>query len=105
MAEYLEREAVVKYLLSRKGDFLDDYGKGWSAGIGAASGICGEFPAADVAPVVKGEWEFSHTSSDGFAVVKCSNCGHEAFAMAIYVKEGHYCPYCGAKMDREEKEP
>ena len=52
----------------------------------------------DTVPVVHGVWEFSHTSSDGFAVVKCSNCGHDAFAIAFYVKEGHYCPCCGAKM-------
>lgn len=55
-------------------------------------------PAADVVPVVHGVWEFSHTSSDGFAIVKCSNCGHDAFAIAFYVKEGNYCPNCGAKM-------
>lgn len=47
MADYIERAAVVKYLLSRKEDFLDDYGKGWSVGIGAASGICGSFYTPD----------------------------------------------------------
>lgn len=45
-----------------------------------------------------GRWEDSHISSDGFAVVKCSSCGHEAFAVACYVKEGNFCPFCGAKM-------
>ena len=59
------------------------------------------FPAADVVEVVHGRWEFSHTTTvERYDVVKCSNCGHEAFAIAIYVKEGHYCPNCGAKMDK-----
>ena len=54
----------------------------------------------DAVEVVHGRWEFSHTTTvEKFAVVKCSNCGHEAFAIANYVKEGHYCPNCGAKMD------
>ena len=49
--------------------------------------------------VVHGRWAFSHTTTvEKYDVVKCSNCGHEAFAIAIYVKEGHYCPNCGANM-------
>lgn len=29
----------------------------------------------------------------------CSLCGHEPY----YVKDLHYCPNCGARMDGEEK--
>lgn len=54
MAEYIEREAVVKYLRSRKGNFFDDIGKSWSAGMEAAAMTCEKFPAADVAPVRHG---------------------------------------------------
>ena len=53
MAEYIEREKVVKYLRSRSGDFIDDYGKGWSNGISAAAKICEKVPAADVVEVVR----------------------------------------------------
>ena len=57
-------------------------------------------PTVDAVEVVHGRWEFSHTTTiEKYAVVKCSNCGHEAFAIANYVKEGRYCPICGAKMD------
>lgn len=58
-------------------------------------------PAADVAPVVHGEWRHSRYEdcSESFELVKCSNCSHEAYAMAIYVRGGNYCPNCGAKMD------
>ena len=34
--------------------------------------------------VWRGEWNYSHTTeTDHFAVVKCSKCGHEAFAIAL----------------------
>lgn len=58
-------------------------------------------PSADVAPVIHGEWRHSRYEdcSESFELVKCSNCSHEAYAMAIYVRGGNYCPNCGAKMD------
>lgn len=103
MTEYIEREAVVKYLLSRKEDFLDDYGKGWSAGIGAASGICSEFPAADVAPVVRGRWDIDEF---GHYCTVCREYGPEIEGDAEIVdllKYGTpYCPYCGARMEESE---
>lgn len=50
-----------------------------------------------VEKVWRGEWNYSHTTEiDYFAVVKCSKCGHEAFAIALYVKDGNFCPACGA---------
>lgn len=36
--------------------------------------------------------------SEQFEIVKCSCCGHEAYAMAFYVRDGNYCPNCDAKM-------
>lgn len=58
-------------------------------------------PAADVAPVVHGRWMPSRYEdcSEQFRRVKCSQCDQEAYAMAFYVVDGHYCPNCGAKMD------
>lgn len=57
--------------------------------------------AADVAPVVHGKWVHSRydRSSGQFDVVKCSRCGLEAYAMAYHVRDGNYCPKCGARMD------
>ena len=55
-----------------------------------------------VEKVWKGAWKYSHTSAtDHFAVVKCSKCGHEAYAMALHVIEGNFCPACGAPMTDE----
>lgn len=60
-----------------------------------------EAPTIDPASLrPKGEWVIDHvTSVDQFEVVKCSNCDYEAFAQAIHVRFGNYCPNCGARMD------
>ena len=64
-----------------------------------------KLPAADVAPVVHGKWVHSRydRSSGQFDVVKCSRCGLEAYAMAYHVRDGNYCPRCGARMDGGNK--
>lgn len=55
-----------------------------------------------VANVWRGEWKYSYTTKvDHFAVVKCSRCDYEAFAMSLTVSEGNFCPYCGAAMTDE----
>lgn len=50
---------------------------------------------------LNGWWLHSHYEdcSEHFEIVKCSNCGCEAYAMAFYVRGGNYCPNCGARMD------
>ena len=89
MADYLEREAVIDLITHRYEN----------------PEICTQeinsIPAADVAPVVHGRWIHSRYEdcSEQFELVKCSQCNHEAYAMALYVRGGNYCPNCGAKMD------
>lgn len=53
-------------------------------------------PAADVAPVMHGEWEYIGTDKMG-NVFRCSNCANRIGLD----KETDYCPNCGAKMDLE----
>ena len=58
-----------------------------------------------VEKVWRGEWNYSHkTKIDGFDVVQCSKCGQEALTLALYVKNGNFCPYCGAPMTDEALE-
>ncbi len=89
MAECIEREAVID-LITRRYENPE---------------ICTQeinsIPAADVAPVVHARWIHSRYEdcSEQFELVKCSQCNHEAYAMAFYVRGGNYCPVCGAKMD------
>ena len=75
------------------------------------------FPAVDVAPIVYGQWieiksnEFPYNNYIG-----CSVCKKEAKQIIVGGKlyldkwydefdyfKSEYCPYCGAKMDGEQK--
>lgn len=83
MDEYIKRKTVID-LITRRYENPE---------------ICTQeinsIPAADVAPVVRGRWEW-----DTEDIYRCSNCAEKS-----HVKEvmGHpdwdYCPSCGAKMD------
>ena len=85
--EYIRREDALKAL---QNNFYS-----------TAMDIITRVPPADVAPVVHGKWVHSRydRSSEQFDVVKCSRCGLEAYAMAYHVRDGNYCPNCGARMD------
>lgn len=97
--EYIDREAAVKavyqYLLEQT---VSKYATSElcieaRGAISRAMEVLDDVPAADVAPVVHGEWEF--ISLDGS--LWCSRCkrpsGHGRKA------ENKYCRNCGAKMD------
>lgn len=64
----------------------------------------GDIPAADVAPVVHGRWTIAEDDYYGLNIVKCSVC-HEEWCFEIdddvIDLNYHYCPNCGAKMDKE----
>ena len=91
--EYIDREAFKRKLIDEKCVY--------PAGVDHA---LYEMPAADVAPVVHGEWERELDVHDE-PFYQCSVCGecfdsnrdstHEVFK---------YCPDCGARMDGERRE-
>ena len=97
MAEYIEREAAMllpelpKEYRHYQTDNLDDaYEQGWDDAICCLEHI----PAADVAPVVHGQWKASG------GLLECQNCG-EIYS-TLGGNEGKawdYCPDCGARMD------
>ena len=93
MDEYIRREDVIAWFMpyAHVGESID-------ADV-VISDIKG-MKAADVAPVVHGRWIHSRYEdcSEQFELVKCSQCNHEAYAMAFYVRGGNYCPNGGAKM-------
>ena len=49
--------------------------------------------AANVVPVVHGEWKFVKSDENDMTVVQCSNCGINRYGTPAY------CSRCGAKMD------
>ena len=99
MAEYIEREAVEKFIE----DVLNNQDVAKRFGHDAIE-IMAEvhyMPAADVAPVVHGRWIRPHWKNNHYCC-DCSECGGEAMHRDYqWHKNGVYpiCPNCGAKMD------
>ena len=101
MAEYIEREAVMK--------IIDDYGCTHGGTLGSHSGavdVVGsaiyKLPAADVVPVKHGHWEYDKH----FRFAECSECEAEFYICDLEEISGdgfiNFCPTCGAKMDGGE---
>ena len=95
MDEFISREATIKRIKEVYCVGCNSYHgvRCRACGTGDAIDMIEDAPAADVAPVVHGQWV------DG----KCSNCGvdiptDDAHA-AIFETECRFCYYCGAKMD------
>jgi DNA-directed RNA polymerase subunit RPC12/RpoP len=100
MTDYIKRTDAVK--IAEKYWLANGSALGRHTGL--ADCIASEIlslPAADVAPVAHGAWVHSRhdNCSEQSDVVKCSRCGLEAYAMAYHVRDGNYCPRCGARMD------
>lgn len=88
MAEYIEREALLLRIDchgTNKFGMLDE----------DIRAFVKSQPTADVAPVVHGRWlkyyRSGVTVAEGY-VSSCCDIWNE--------RESHYCPNCGAKMDR-----
>lgn len=93
MAEYIEREAVIK---------LAERNKAVSqalADIVDIREIVNDVPYADVQPVVHAKWFLDEdSSSEEEKCYRCSNC--KAVLEEDYKWHVHnYCYHCGAKMD------
>ena len=68
--------------------------------------IINQFPAADVAPVVHGEWILVGTNEHDYETSveeKCSLCGRYVYRYDTEPQD-NFCPNCGAKMDGEGEE-
>ena len=110
MAEYIDREALLKRL-KFKVETDNTYNRLKQRGLESAMAQVRKFPAADVAPVVHGEWikttiaepcgtdELHMTIYRDRETVKCSECGNPS---PIYNIEFEFCPRCGARMDGEK---
>jgi len=108
MAEYIEREAALEWLMMCHRDTSAlTIGESMTAGmansvLAAAEAIIQSIPTADVKPVVRGEWKPSAmiTSSTGGVWrthgVACSVCN------SFYLEKTNYCPNCGADMRGED---
>lgn len=88
MKEYIEREAVLKKAVEVSGCFSE---------MVSAWDIAHE-PAADVAEVRRGSWEFlgPNRLAKGYMCGTCSAC----HVRSIYIVNTAICPNCGARMGK-----
>ena len=94
MSEYIERKALKDALYEADAITMK----------GVA--IINQFPAADVAPVVHGEWILVGTNEHDYETSveeKCSLCGRYVYRYDTQPQD-NYCPNCGADMRRESEE-
>lgn len=90
MAEYIEREAVEKFI--EDGLNNQDVAKRFGHDAIEIMAEVHYMPAADVAPVVHGRWVPFHSEAAG-DIQYCSACE------IGFAAKTDYCPHCGAKMD------
>lgn len=95
MAEYIERDAVIRD--------LEEAEKHKGMGMVVAQTLkqyVKRVPAADVAPVVHAKWVFNGICTS------CSACGSnkptKAHDHKLASREVRFCYFCGAKMDLED---
>ena len=85
MDEYIEREALITKFKKME---LGEHGLVERLFADGVYAVIAAFPAADVAPVVRG-----HKVDDGGFYARCSQCD------GVLPLCANYCPNCGAKMD------
>ena len=110
MSDYIRREEVVckiERLRDKCGNDEMAFALNW------AKELVNKIPAADVRPVVRGEW-YNGDRNEGAQKVKldcdgnvtdtafCSVCGDWLTASDEYAVRGRFCPNCGADMRGEE---
>ena len=79
--EYIERGAVLALF----------------GGLERSAKMINAIPAANVEPVVRGEWQKVYENTTFGAMYRCSVCGETTFNVENY----KYCPKCGTHMSME----
>ena len=105
MAEYIEREALLREIERREALMVGDK----LVSVDAMKSFIKNRQAADVAPVRHARWEeadWVEPDCHGFGIIRtpkaalrCSNCKN-CFKKELLWKD-NYCPNCGAKMNLE----
>lgn len=86
MSEYIDRQSLINHLNQSAAEYYSR----------AVERVIELEPAADVAPVRRGQWKPAGFTFMGESV-DCSECGYR---IATSIGRGwNYCPNCGAKME------
>lgn len=95
MAEYIEREAIMKFPIRKGRCDKEHANEHFIFGIESVMEYVENLPAADVAPVVHSRW--AHIGGDEWC---CPVCGFVITTEGSWDKpDKKYCENCGAKMD------
>ena len=99
MAEYINREAIMKFPI-RKDHCDKEHANGhFINGIESVLEYVENLPAVDVAPVRHGAWEIVvGSNAKAHMACPCGRVSHDLTGIFTY------CPNCGAKMDGELNE-
>lgn len=94
MTEYIEREAALREIERRETFMVGDK----YISVDSMKTFIKNRPAADVAPVVHGQWEYIPQTLNTLSQLRCPFCRWWSLDPSI---DGvyNYCPHCGAKMD------
>ena len=113
MKEYIERDAVLQNFKEVKPVNWDntEYEKQAITDYNFYRSIVENTLAADVAPVVHGEW-LQVKEPIGWKDIDCVMCSacedkwimDEEYDLDFYKEQWKYCPFCGAKMDGGNKQ-
>lgn len=114
--EYVEREVISEGIRKYyyKNPPNSSYQEGFDCGLDKAQRVILNAPVADVAVVQHGRWTFGKDLPDSFGSINknkyhlyCSECRNQAFNKTVdndpdFDVDTPFCPWCGAKMDKEE---
>lgn len=111
MAEYIEREAILREIERRESLMVGDK----LVSVDAMKSFIKNRPAADVAPVLHGRWIFGKGLPYSWGKIPknkyhlyCSECLEQAFNRSEdndpdFDVDTSYCSNCGAKMDEPDE--
>lgn len=112
MTDYIERDALIRQIESVSCDHCPnksgddeyvDYAKCTDCHYGAEIEDIADFPAADVKPVVRGEWK-PRDLTFGRSYYYCSSCEMTVdMPTAMGVPLYRFCPYCMSDNKKEDE--
>ena len=100
MAEYIDREAILREIERRESLMVGDK----LVSVDAMKSFIKNRPAADVALVRHGRWIEPSRLYYGAKQYECSLCCSDTFWKKHNITEKYpHCPNCGAKMDEPDE--
>ena len=94
MTEYINKTTAYEVLKKMEEEHNLSFSK---EAYNKAAIMISTMPTEDVQPVKHGKWIAINNSSKKY----CSECGVEFKILAYEINDYRFCPYCGAKMDKE----